>query len=648
MISVLQSLAYKGNTVKPISIREIANTERIQFPLSFINLVEKLATLRIMTFFRDEIILDDNISKEIVRQLIYKNIPPGSTLLLASRKFVLAQNYKFNFTTSDPNLKFPGKYNIIIITDSFNMNDGIIDISGELGSNGAKGTDGKSFDSIVSSMRDGEDGKPGTAGNIGSNGSNLTLICKDLLGNGNITSNGGNGGNGGLGGNGGNGYRGKIGKPGVLPIPGGDGGNGGNGGLGGNGGNSGVISIVSVQTTGNISIIGTNGIGGIGGIGGKGGKGGVEAAMGNDGLKGNNGVIGTSFKPMRATVSNQDLCSRINSEIGPSLAEKWSNYRLKVGEYFFRSYKPGFDMFAEYPIIAENEFRTSLLLNKTNSRAETLKNHLLTNQNPYGMAKDYDVIPNFEEYANLVSKHISMVQNVFDSASRILELSSNTDTSKAVISREINHTNNVITSLNNDKTNIETSLKSAAIELQMIKKKIDSAKIMLEAKRKELENAPFSFEGLINTVWNIGSTIFSLVTGATSLIKSIGQIPGMFTSARSEYLNGKEGLLGIWDWKEEKLKPESQKLVTGLKGLYNQSNELWKQGKILDDLTHSQTQDPYKELLKEISELTFEYAETELRHEQLNLQKKSIELKIDNSIKEVQEHKHKCKILLKE
>jgi hypothetical protein len=257
----------------------------------------------ILTRFQKSIIINRNFAESLATELRSISFSQG-TILLVANEILLDPNYEFNYK-EDNVVKFPGRYDLILVTDRFDSRGAKIDLTGPTGQQGRQGESGCTAfpnEPCPESGRLGSPGKIGVKGDPGLEGKNIKTYISEVE-NMKIISNGGGGGKGGKGGQGGNGER--------LPVGGMQlkGGNGGPGADGGDGGKAGKITVLFFTKPAGFNIIdhltSSGGAGGDPGDGGEPGQGGGNspAVRGPPGQhRGNNGtssepeVVGKSWK----------------------------------------------------------------------------------------------------------------------------------------------------------------------------------------------------------------------------------------------------------------------------------------------------------------------------------------------------------------
>ena len=68
------------------------------------------------TLFRDKILLNKDFAESMSKELEFKQIADGSTILLAANEFLLDPNYTLSYLLNSE-VKFPGRYNLVIVAD---------------------------------------------------------------------------------------------------------------------------------------------------------------------------------------------------------------------------------------------------------------------------------------------------------------------------------------------------------------------------------------------------------------------------------------------------------------------------------------------------------------------------------------------------
>jgi hypothetical protein len=401
------------------------------------------------TFFRDQIVLNNDFKTRTKLD----TLPMGTTLLLAAREFIV-----------DGVFTLDGR-DLVLLADRFD---------------GSQGEGAIQVQALADGM----------------SGPKVTVVCRELAGI-NITSTGGIGLEGELGAPG---SEGQPGRPAPLPHkPGGPGGRGGKGGIGGRGqvgGSGGHITLVYMEdhVPGGFKAAtlqvpgGPGGLGGAGGPGGPGGEGGPgdpDGPTGPDGPQGDRGSMGPTGAP--GIVQTSQVAEAEYWQVLLPLADQWAAYRLRMGEYFFRAANPSGPPASDYLDLALSEFNAVLQLDPQNVQAATYKNQLLNNQNVLGLARDIDIIPDFEYYEQVVTQYGPLVLNLFDSASDLLIGNLTLDQMRQTLTREIAHIDGLTMALKAERSAAELGLLAAKAERDMAINRFNANESRIRARREELE-----------------------------------------------------------------------------------------------------------------------------------------------------------------
>jgi hypothetical protein len=90
-----------------------------------------------------------------------------------------------------------------------------------------------------------------------------------------------------------------------------------------------------------------------------------------------------------------------------SLAGTWADYRVRVGEYFFRASRPTPppSPAADTLALALGEFDAALSLDATRARAREYRGWLLNKQNVLGLPRDHDLLPDFAALEGVYTRY---------------------------------------------------------------------------------------------------------------------------------------------------------------------------------------------------------------------------------------------------
>jgi len=333
---------------------------------------------------RDHILIDATLKAKLEKQ-------PASITLVA-RAIEHAPGIDLNL---------PGR-EIIIVADRYDAKGHTINVSGPDAGSVPDGVTGAPGLATANSRRP---GGPGTNGGRGANGANAgsIRIIAQRLGDVRLLARGGNGGKGGDGGSGGRGGDGRAGNLHFDGFPGSTGGNGGaagNGGAGGKGGRVDVEFTAAGVPPGPLVIqvdAGRAGVPGRGGAGGASGRpieGPPRGAPGRNGQPGVAGAPGTSrLEPVGAAA----FWAHAIQQLG-DVTPRWAAYRVSVGEYFYRQFKPAIAGLEDRLRLASTEFDSALQLQPGNADAVRHNRQIELGHNVLGLPTNVDLDPRFDEY----------------------------------------------------------------------------------------------------------------------------------------------------------------------------------------------------------------------------------------------------------
>jgi hypothetical protein len=594
--------------------------------------------------FRDKITIDPAFVADMAEDIAFKDIPDGSILLLAARTINLEPSYTLNCRFGER------RYHLIVVADRFDARGGKIDAKGMDGNVGRAGSPGRD-----GHLEAGNVGSQGEPGGPGQNGMDVTLMCQRLGGL-DIVSNGGRGGRGGDGGAGGAGDV-RLENENFCPDPprpdepcdpgelvvrqAWDGGAGGTGGTGGRGGNSGRIVLTYIQDdvpnrSGTLfdSIVAVAGDGGDSGPGGAGGRGGYYAGQqyANDGPAGPNGSRGengSSFAPSIEKVDMETFWNRVRSTIGTSFAEQWANYRLKVGSYYYRKFKPDH---ADFQKLVIGELQSVNALSPANQEAPRLMGQILANQNIFGMPYDYDIFPDFRYYEETVRGYIPIITNYFDFVIQMLAETRNTNRDAANLRIAIDSAERNRNTLELEKQRAETGLAVAQKDLDLANQRVKNNEALILTEEQKLRSQEFNFLDFVGTAWDIGRLIvqFSTVVGSVAAIPELFHKLGPLIVGGGWSRTGVD-LLGVIDWKNRKLKPEAEKFKGGLEAIWKEGKILVERAQALRDIFQASPPDgKTRELLLQSAELAFAQGKAQLLKAQAELEVQIMNSKIAN------------------
>ncbi len=429
----------------------------------------------------------------------------------------------------------------------------------------------------------GPSGEPGRAGRAGRPGKNASLPFKP----------GGNGGPGGAGG---------VGRP---------------GGVGGVGGTIAIRYVTGDPATWQLGVPGgPGGVGGAGGAGGPGGEGGAGDPDGEPGPDGPDGPDGPAGPIGPDGVQDVLLVDDAAWEAAlVPLADAWSDYRARVGEYFFRAANPADPVRSTYLGIAAAELSEAVRLDAGNTRAAQLHDRIRAGQNVFGLARDADILPDFERYEQVLVDYGPLVLSVFDGAKDLLAGNLTLDQLKATVAREIAHLVMLEQVLKVEQAAAQRGVSAAQADRQFAVDQFNANQGRITARQTELEDQRFGWFDFIGVAAFTGlAAVITLATGGGAaavaaayapqvLVRLAGDDTGAFSHEGVDALL--DAALGLKDFTKDNLDPGKKLLLS--------------YGKLLSDVESSTSDDELKALMRETIELTHAKLVGQLRVEQATL-----------------------------
>lgn len=470
-----------------------------------------------LSYIRDTLDINDAFLKTMKKDLLDKKISPGSTILFAAR--VINVDTSIILANSSP-----PPYNLVFFTDSFNQRVGVIDVSGASGANGSPGQPG------THGRQNGGPGSAGQAGSDGQYGANVTIYARTIL-SASVLAMGGSGGLGGNGGHGGDGAPGDKKGPGEG-TPGGNGGDGGDAGNGGNGGNSGQIAIYYVNDSPSLPPISLNlhcagGAGGSAGQPGIPGKGGFQADNGQYGAKANIGAQGVTTGSITQQLDLRTFYTSLHAAF-PAGASAWANYRVDVGLYNFRMFRPNNPDFVNYVDAALLEFDAVLFMQSDNAQATQYREWLLNNQNVFGLARDFDLVPTFDRYNSVISSYMPSVFGLFEFANNILVSNLTLDAILNQLNAQVASLKDLISQVTFEQTEAQTEMLQASAETDRADVRYKDIQTQIQDLSQQEKNEQIVMGVLVVAVAVIATAILVIATdgiafpAATPLIEIAG------------------------------------------------------------------------------------------------------------------------------
>ncbi len=567
-----------------------------------------------LTYVRDRIDVNQAFLDEIQAELEHRkaegSMGTGAPIYFLAREIVHAPGFTFALHG----------YPLTFAADLYDGKGGEITTTGPNGASGGKGEPG----TAGIAQWDATQSKPGGTGGQGANGKSgtaanrITFVVQEVR-NLKLNTNGSTGGAGGTGGTGGKGGQGAV-KPKPSQQAGSDntknptrGGNGGTGGNGGEGGDSAAIVAHVVKKTG-LTLSASGGAGGVRGAAGAGGNGGEwlhgsdeagpPAPDGKPGVPGQPGAAGTAGTITQTTPNLAEWWKLVVSVV-PETA--WASYRVRVGEYLFRSYSQAKK---DNRARARREFESALRLSPANGRAKQQLGYVDTGLTPIGISYVHDLRPNFKQYEEFLTSYSGERDHLFDVTLQILLHIKATGNKVQEVNVQRKHAEGMLTSVETDLLMAESEQEQALAHLGFAKEQLKLASEKVAAIQKERREQSMSVGDIITTVGAVIGAVASIVaavyTAGVSLSATVACV-GVVVREVSELENVTD-IVDMSDPTSPKLTPKGESLTGALSDAIKKTKDFVDKAKALAELADKPEDDELARKEKELIRQQFEAA----------------------------------------
>lgn len=481
-------------------------------------------------FIRDDILLDRS-------DFLLDMDPNADVVRLFARRVRLAPGLVLQL----------GDRPVVIVADEIDGQGGLLDGRGRrLDGPAAAGADGKDEGQGFKGGQAGQNGAPGGPG------ATVTLVCRRWSGlaidvSGGAGQDGGPGGRGGAGrdarhlpgtGNGHtvvllDGEGGGQGDPGTEPparpvrpngaTAGGHGGLGGRGGAGGAGGRIEFHSLADLSGLRLASAGGDGGAEGARGAPGRNGRGYVPPPPVDDAGSPADPLGGPPAEPppSRAGAPGADgtviarqlpdeaaYLAQLKATLGP-YANYWAPYRIAMGEFHFRRFKPALDDDAGQRAAAE--LQAALALQPDNPDALRMQRQLDLGQNVLGLPQDLDIRPLFDSYAQAYAAYAGL-------SLQFLQIATGETLSALRQQALVQQIDQQVQASRANEARAADVLRQAQSELQAAQDEVtyrqdqlDQIKDRIKAATEAVQEQPFSLFGLLGTLGSLGAAVVGVI-----------------------------------------------------------------------------------------------------------------------------------------
>jgi hypothetical protein len=568
----------------------------------------------VFAYVRDRIQINQAFRDEIQAELDHReaqgSITSNATLYFLAREIVHTTSFTFAIHG----------HPLVFAADLYDGKAGGISTAGPAGAAGGPGTTGTAGQAVwpPATGKPGGPGGRGTDGRAGNGAYPITVLAKEVRDL-KLTATGSIGGAAGKGGTGGKGGNGAV-KPKPAPddpydtkppTAGGAGGTGGNGGRGGDGAPIVVHSLVrtGLTPTANGGAGGALGPAGAGGAGGgwEGSGGGDEPGpAGKAGTAGHPGAAGAAAAVTLTTPQADDWWKKV-VELVPEAA--WASYRVRVGEYLFRSYGPGA---LNNRVQARSELESALKLQPAHGRARQLLSHLDLGLSPIGVGYLHDLRPDFEMYEDFVTSYAPEKNHLFDVTLQLLLHILGTGDKVEVAEVQRQHAEGMLASVETDVVIAESEWEQSKAQLQFAKEQLKLATEKVDAIHEERRQQQMSvgdffttlgevigvIASVVSAVYTFGASLAATVSCVGLLVNDIGAIVDV-----SEIVDLKDPLSPKLTKKGEQLKGKLSDAIQGVKQFIDKAEAL---AELVDKPEDDEILRREKELVRQQIEAAFQ------------------------------------------
>jgi hypothetical protein len=470
---------------------------------------------------RDTIIIDEKLRKKL-------QAPDTPSIVYLIARVIVHER--------DLTLKIPGGI-VTIMASIYDANGGGIDVSGLPGDNGVPGSIGARGLATHTINIPGGTGGHGQPGRAGGNGGSIRILAERLSGVG-LRANGGNGGAGGAGGEGGRGGDGNKENP-MHHVPelagsaGGAGGDGANGGAAGKGGEisveftaAGVPPPLLMQVAAGAA--GTAGHGGLGGLSGDQFDG---PGRGPNGKGGRAGAVAAPGKAMIDAINAAKFYSNAPKVVGRDLTAQWADYRVSVGIYRYRVYKPKDALRKEELKFASAEFDAALRLVPGHAEAARYQRQIELGHNVLGLPNQLDVLPDFPYYFNLYAGLTPFVTNFFQVGVALLLKGDDKNAASQRLKIDIAQLHQQIAFNATMRDAADAGLSAANLELSAATARLADLDRQIKAALAKKPDSSFTIGDIVTTAAAVGAAVASVAaavpTAGASLYALVPAIAGL-------------------------------------------------------------------------------------------------------------------------
>jgi hypothetical protein len=424
---------------------------------------------------------------------------------------------------------------ITVVASRYDGRGAAIDVSGGAGGTGAHGPNGSWGLAAANTNIPGGAGGHGGPGGKGGDAGSIRVIA-EKLGDVTLRAHGGPGGRGGAGGAGGRGGNGrKSPKPGIDGFDGslgGAGGAAGNGGAGGKGGRIEVEFTAAGVPPPMLIDVAAGGAGPAGDPGAAGVSGALaEGPAAKRGAAGRAGAAGAAGTSVTEPIGAAQFYVQAKAALGNTTTAAWAAYRLSVGVYFYRRYKPNDQARDGQLRMATAEFDAVLKLAPGHAEASRLQRQIELGHNVLGLSTTLDLLPDFDRYLNLYAALAGLVTNFFQVGILLLLKGEEKNAARERLDFEIGQLRRQVNEDIGFRDAAKTGVDAAQLVYNDAARRLTELNAQIAVAAAKKPDDSISIGAVLTTVGTVaaavGSVIAAVPTGGASLYALVPAIAGL-------------------------------------------------------------------------------------------------------------------------
>jgi ElaB/YqjD/DUF883 family membrane-anchored ribosome-binding protein len=203
----------------------------------------------------------------------------------------------------------------------------------------------------------------------------------------------------------------------------------------------------------------------------------------------------------------------------------WSNYRVKLAEYYYRSVNNPDEIFS--PQLKDEFMRNrfaliqvfeALALNPNNETAKLWKTRIYNGHTPIGIRREIDINPDFPFFQGEYTKLYGIVDSIQRQANFYASSTNMKDGFKEILITEKGTLKAFANSIGKQLDSINAKIGDRGKELKDRLSKDTVFNMAIKARQQEIANQPFTLNDLATTIGAVAGVVMAVYSGGTSLI----------------------------------------------------------------------------------------------------------------------------------